>query len=907
MVREPTRREFLQRSSLAGGVGSGLVEAETGAGNRDRTEAARRSNLQTGAAADVTVGPGGTESFDIEMDVSEGSPVDAVDVVFSFDLTQSMSEEVDTMKRRATQIMDEIAASSFDAAFGVTGFMDYPGDFESYGYAATYGESDDYPWRVHEAVTTDIEAVSDEINSLSLGSGQDGPESYTRALYEFAHGEIGWRDDALRVVVLFGDSIPHDDDFHETASEWGSYPDSSTGGDPGRDGELFTGDDLDFQSVVESLEIPIIGVNSGDADAWWRYVADRTGGAYYSLEDASAIPDTVVDLVGETSEEVTLTLRPEVGYADWFDWSPEQYDAVGAGETRSFDVTVSPPKDASVGTRRVSLHGIADGSRVQTFRVTVNVYGDTSRPIPVSNLSGGGRHLDSRLSKYEWYRKSLQSDYWLDEGVRKLEYFRSDFQSGLTDLEGLARDTAAEAVGAGYYSEAALAAKEAVTLSGTLKAWGIGNIENRARSNIPGYRIERAGISDPAATIGEVQRLLRATTDASEDGNRGPALEKLDSLLAYLEAWRTEVRKIEIESEYRAKMDHDEKDLTLDATAGASGTLEFTAGVNTQTVSWDVRENGWLPRWGEYRVTVEVVGKGRETVTTRNNGGTIRMLGSPSFATPDEGDRVRFTIEVVEPPETVVPDWLSEVTEIDVTAEVNYNYRTVESDEEDSTFRNLVEEHRRANRTNAIKHLTSAINFFKGERELLRPDEMVAASAASPVDLHVTGEGGALGARYLADGTVSAVERSLRSDYLYTGPGAHPEGVVLCDASGDYEMEVLGRDTGSYDFEVVRGTVTEAGLETERVQQLQDVPTRRDDVDALSITVDSSGDGFEVDVDVVSISTPSDGTGPTPTRRPDVTPSDVSTAFQIPVGNVVIVGVGALVLYRFLDRRQEDD
>jgi len=85
------------------------------------------------------------------------------------------------------------------------------------------------------------------INAMTLGDGEDGPEDYTRAFFEsYADSAVGWRDGAQRILVHFGDNVPHDNNLNEgvTTGTW------STGGDPGRDELQGTADDLDLQTVL---------------------------------------------------------------------------------------------------------------------------------------------------------------------------------------------------------------------------------------------------------------------------------------------------------------------------------------------------------------------------------------------------------------------------------------------------------------------------------------------------------------------------------------------------------------------------------------------------------------------------------------------------------------------------------
>ena len=121
------------------------------------------------------------------------------DIVFGLDLTGSMGGVLNTAKARAIDIMNQLDTLIDDAHYGVISHMDYTGTYTSYGYSATYGSAGcgDYPYSLDLAVTGDRAAVSAAINGLSLACGADGPESYTRAIYEsYADPGIGWRDGA---------------------------------------------------------------------------------------------------------------------------------------------------------------------------------------------------------------------------------------------------------------------------------------------------------------------------------------------------------------------------------------------------------------------------------------------------------------------------------------------------------------------------------------------------------------------------------------------------------------------------------------------------------------------------------------------------------------------------------------
>jgi subtilisin family serine protease len=239
-----------------------------------------------------------------------------VDVVLSIDLTGSMGSVLDQAKAQVTQaIADMNAASpSTDFRFAVTSYEDYPGSFDNSGcggstYSASYGSAPDAPFRINQTATADATTVQSAINGLQLGNGDDGPEAYGRALWELAQSDtgssIGFRSDALKLVVNFGDNIPHDPNINEGVD--GGTLAGDTGVDPGRNGRIDCGgDDLDFQSdtlaSLQSAKIKLLHVDSsGDTgiEPYWRYWASQTGGAYTKLnrDDGRSLSEVILELL----------------------------------------------------------------------------------------------------------------------------------------------------------------------------------------------------------------------------------------------------------------------------------------------------------------------------------------------------------------------------------------------------------------------------------------------------------------------------------------------------------------------------------------------------------------------------------------------------------------------------------
>ena len=108
---------------------------------------------------------------------------------------------------------------------------------------------------------------------------------------------LGLRPDALKLIVDFGDDVPHDPDlnagiFNPPFESW------DTGYDPGRNGSVNCGgDDLDFQSTVLSAvavaDIHLVHIDSsGDTDLvpyWSKWVSD-TGGELAAINSDGTIP-----------------------------------------------------------------------------------------------------------------------------------------------------------------------------------------------------------------------------------------------------------------------------------------------------------------------------------------------------------------------------------------------------------------------------------------------------------------------------------------------------------------------------------------------------------------------------------------------------------------------------------------
>ena len=342
----------------------------------------------------ATLKPGESVSETVSVSLSAVAPQESkVDVVFSFDLSDSMNYYFAAAKSHASSIMTALQQSHVDAAFGVMSHMDYPHTYSSYGYGAAYGDAryGDYAYRHDQSVTSNTSAVSDATHRLTLGCGSyEDPEDYERIMYEsYADPSVGWRPGAKRFLIMLCDSIPHDDNLNEGVPRktynW------STGGDPGRDEVMFTSDDLDLQTVLGQMatnHVVLLVIRYGylvvATAPYWQHWASLTGGETYTSSNVNSILSKILSLPEEHGSRVAkLVLKAQTGYELWLtSTSPPQYaniDVPEEGITKTFNLTITAPNNTLPGTYKFKINADADNLNAGEQEVTITIV----QPEPV--------------------------------------------------------------------------------------------------------------------------------------------------------------------------------------------------------------------------------------------------------------------------------------------------------------------------------------------------------------------------------------------------------------------------------------------------------------------------------------------------------------------------------------------
>ena len=144
-----------------------------------------------------------TDTITVTIPADTSAP--KVDIYLLADTTGSMGSIINSVRSGATTItgtlFDDLDA---DVRIGVGNYKDFP--YDSYAFDHQLNPQSD----INEA------SVLSQIGAWSAGGGVDGSEGQFFALDRLAAdtdpagGSIGWRSDAKKIVVWFGDAPAHD-------------------------------------------------------------------------------------------------------------------------------------------------------------------------------------------------------------------------------------------------------------------------------------------------------------------------------------------------------------------------------------------------------------------------------------------------------------------------------------------------------------------------------------------------------------------------------------------------------------------------------------------------------------------------------------------------------------------------
>jgi len=305
------------------------------------------------------------------------------DVMFMLDVSGSMGEVLNTAKTNSINIMNAVRGLIPDTNFGAISQVDYPGAHSGCGYSNFYGAPTDYPYRLDANLSSDLSNTASGINAMVLRNGADGPESFTRALWELNNDKtIAWRSGSKKIAIYWLDDIPHDCNVFGLIGVNGT----STGPDLGRDGVANTADDLEFVKTINELKdngytlITLFsGSTTGNPFALWKAASQLTGGDAFPFNASSPdVADFIAGIIAENLNKIdNLSIQTcDPTYSTWItDVDPSSYTGIVLDEPieRHFDVTITVPAGTAPGVYEFDLCLVGDGAQYATTSVTITV------------------------------------------------------------------------------------------------------------------------------------------------------------------------------------------------------------------------------------------------------------------------------------------------------------------------------------------------------------------------------------------------------------------------------------------------------------------------------------------------------------------------------------------------------
>lgn len=246
----------------------------------------------------------------------------AQDIAFVIDTTSSMSDDIDEVKARASEIINIVLGEKSDSPDSVS-----PDKTNSGGSRiAVVGYNDPgtnifLPFTDQPDIEQRKTAALNAINSISVGGGGDLPEVVNTGLIRALSGEAGkWRPEAdVRRIILFGDAPPKDDELRGQVLALASNVGNSVSGMSSPRAMSIAGDietsnitnnlavtrfalETDAQTKIPVEIFTILIGNNTETAADFESLATATGGKALNAADSSKIVDVIIEALGTSAD-----------------------------------------------------------------------------------------------------------------------------------------------------------------------------------------------------------------------------------------------------------------------------------------------------------------------------------------------------------------------------------------------------------------------------------------------------------------------------------------------------------------------------------------------------------------------------------------------------------------------------
>ena len=297
----------------------------------------------------ITLTPGA--STEVKKVVHTPAIVPTPDIYFLADTTGSMGGVLANVKANAASILSQVDGVASDPRYGAGDYKDFPVPASSvYAYknGASIPGSDD----------NGAAAVA-AINAWSASGGSDGPEANLFALHKLITS-AGFRADATKIVVWFGDAPGHDPVCNALSGEGDITQASVTAELVAAKVKVIavsttTGypNGLDDDPVATSFDYGVCGApggSTGQATA----IATATGGAVFKDVPPEDVSDKIKEALANLPVEVTPKATCDPGLSASFDSASK---TVTSGTDAGFIETLTLAPDAPTGSH---LHCTVD-------------------------------------------------------------------------------------------------------------------------------------------------------------------------------------------------------------------------------------------------------------------------------------------------------------------------------------------------------------------------------------------------------------------------------------------------------------------------------------------------------------------------------------------------------------------
>jgi hypothetical protein len=322
--------------------------------------------------------PGDMATETVTVKIPHTGAVPKVDVYFLADTTASMTSILSAVQAGANNILSSLNGLGLDFFYGVGNYKDFQ----------SRPPKDPFCFQHQQSLTNIGPAVTSAIDDWTAGGGADGPEGQLFALHKLAEppgGGIGWRSDARKIVVWFGDFPGHDPICPQISGEPAPITEASVTAK--LSGEQFAilaisvlAPGLDDDPAASATDYtPLCGPPGGTPGQGTR-IANATGGQFVSGINAANIVTSIISMVKEAVGTIgNVTLVPTGGTGPFVQSvSPSGGYGPLAGDedhTLAFEVVFKsdvPCEDADqvfTGT----LDVVADGNVIAPKKVQITV------------------------------------------------------------------------------------------------------------------------------------------------------------------------------------------------------------------------------------------------------------------------------------------------------------------------------------------------------------------------------------------------------------------------------------------------------------------------------------------------------------------------------------------------------